>query len=690
MESTNNTDVTAASIIADIENIRKIFLAIQEATIKTPPISKLEKKNELNIKEKTKLLLPYNIDGITRLEQSYRVQLNKIKNIFKGDEDDKLIINPKAEEITDSSYTLNYDPNTITIMGGAALNVYTTLLSEYIKTKGIIGLKDYVKRETTDIDIVWWPEYDKKDKAIISASPIIKKFVEILTEKIKEKISTIEISGIKTFLVSNNIDDKAIAKFDDSVLTSKYKFGSFQIYIYGITAKKEQIKLVDFTIHDTASGQRTSEIKPMEDDPTYMNLENIHSVNSINIPKISTFIKQQKYAFNNNPEKRKVYYYRLLYIEELLRNVTTNNNTKNIKNVFGEDITKNTIKTNLQNLNKINSTIQKFVSEERVDALKKELDRLKSEKKQLDINKRHEILKIEEPMRVYKRNPGMYLGKKFTIIKNIEEKTKKYYEEYDKSLKDINKKIEDIEKQLEMIPIFDKLPIIEPKVTLVPNNSKLGPLLSTPPNNAGKVPASVSVAPVAPVAAPAVAAVPVVPDEVHAVPAAVPVPVQYAIPQGYQMQPIQSRYIKQNEFKDPKDGSIIEVQYNTQLQTPFYKHYIIDSLTGQYKLYNPQSSQEIHLQQSYLQQRYQEYLDHLAKQQQGYHQIHYQGAPMHYQGIQMQHQGYPKQQQGYQMHYQGGPMQQHGYQRKGKGKGRKGGNITTRKKSKSRRTTHKK
>jgi hypothetical protein len=271
----------------------------------------------------------------------------------------------------------------------------------------------------------------------------------------------------------------------------------------------------------------------------------------------------------------------------------------------------------------------------------------------------------------------MFLGKKFTIIKNIEEKTKKYYEEYDKSLKDINKKIEDVEKQLEMIPIFDKLPIIEPKVTLVQNNSKLGPLLATPPNNTGKVATSV---PVEALAVPAVAAVP----------AAVPIPVQYAIPQGYQMQPVQSRYIKQNEFKDPKDGSIIEVQYNTQLQIPYYRHYIIDSLTGQYKLYNAQSIQESHLQQSYLQQRYQEYLDHLAKQQQGYHQMHYQGAPMHYQGGPMHYQGAPMQQQGYQMHYQGGPMQQQGYQRKGKGKGRKGGNIITRKKSKSRRTTHKK
>jgi hypothetical protein len=233
-----------------------------------------------------------------------------------------------------------------------------------------------------------------------------------------------------------------------------------------------------------------------------------------------------------------------------------------------------------------------------------------------------------------------------------------------------------------MIPIFNKLPIIEPKITVVPNNSKLGSLLATPPNNAGKIPTSVPVPP---------AAVPVA------------VPVQYAIPQGYQMQPVQSRHIKQNEFKDPKDGSIIEVQYNTQLQTPFYKHYILDSLTGQYKLYNPQSSQEIHLQQTYLQQRYQEYLDHLAKQQQGYHQMHYQGYPMQHQGYQMQHQGAPMQhqgapmhyqgipiqQQGYQMHYQGGPMQQQGYQRKGKGKGRKGGNITARKNSKNRRSTHK-
>ncbi len=689
MESTNNKDMIAASIIADIENIRKIFLAIQEAARSIPTISELEKKNELNIKEKTKLLLPYNIDGITRLEQRYRIQLNKIKNIFKGNKDDKLVINPKAEEITDSSYTLEYDPNTITIMGGAALNVYTTLLSKYIKTKGIIELKDYVKRETTDIDIVWWPNYNKEDKAIISASPIIKKFVENLTKKIEETISTVKITGIKNLTVDNNINQIATTKFDDS-LTSKYKFGSFQIYIYGETEKEKNIKLVDFTIHDTASGQRTSEknspicincIKPMEDDPTYINSVTIHKINDINIPKISTFIKQQKYAFNNNPEKRKVYYYRLLYIEELLRNVTTNNNTHNITSVFGEDITQNAIKTNLQNLNKINSTIQKFVSEERVDTLKKELEILEKDRKDINIKYDNIIKDVEAPIRHInrlKKKSEIPTFKDITEAKQAKEHIIEITKKRETVIANINKKIEDIEKQLKMIPIFDKLPIIEPKVTLVPNNSKFGPLLATPPNNTVKVATSVPVAVQAPAAVPA------------AVPGAVPVPVQYAIPQGYQMQPVQSRYIKQNEFKDPKDGSIIEVQYNTQLQTPFYKHYIIDSLTGKYKLYNPQSSQEIHLQQSYLQQRYKEYLDHLAKQQQGYHQIHYQGAPMHYQGIQMHYQGYPMQQQGYQMHYQGGPMQQQGYQRKGKGKGLKGGNITTRKKSKSRRTTHKK
>lgn len=653
MESTKN--ITAADIVSNRVNIYNIFTVIHNAAKSIPRINSLEKNNGINT---SKILVPYSINGESRLKPKYHLRgnISKNKNIFKGDEEDSLIINPNAEITKSLDVTLDYDPDTITIMGGSALNIYSIMLNDYIKSKGIIELKDYVKRETTDIDIVWWPQYEAKDnKAIISASPIIKKYVENLTEAIKENIKTLEINGISELRVDNNINKKALSKMGGNVLTSEYKFGSYQIYIYGTTKKGDEIHLVDFTIHDTASGQRSlmNDIKPMEDDKTYINKDNIHTIEIgdkqfINIPKISSFITQQKYAFNNLPEKRSVYYYRLLYIEELLNNISSNINVDNLRRVFGEDITKNTIKKNLENLNKVNTTIQKSLSSERIDTLKKYVKDLELQKKELEVNRRHKILEIELPMRQYKRNPIKYSQQNLrNIKKNIEEKTKQYEEEYEKIIKDINYKIEKLEKQIKEMEKYSNLKIIEPTIVTI-NHNKMPPLLNMP------------ALPVIPVAQQVVAQSIVIPPAPR--PIAPPLP-----PQPPAQHIAVPRYEIKNRFTD-QDGSIIELLYDIHTRSQFYRHLILDQHTKQYISYVPKSAQELHSQQDYLHQRFQQYLQYQQQQQQ-----------------QLQYQGYPQQWQ-----QQGYPMQQQGKWGKGKGKGKgRGGSILTRKKITHNRVTHK-
>lgn len=111
----------------------------------------------------------------------------------------------ESQELRNSNYLIEYNPNDITIVGGSALNLYDILLKKIKERKEMKQLKSYINRETTDIDIVLWPRIstiqpfvditDMEDYIITSKSLAIKSFISVLIEKLNKEFQAYPLSN---------------------------------------------------------------------------------------------------------------------------------------------------------------------------------------------------------------------------------------------------------------------------------------------------------------------------------------------------------------------------------------------------------------------------------------------------------------------------------------------------------------
>ncbi len=393
-----NNESLSSSIVSDADIIAYIYTIIKNAGIKVVNTEAV-KDNKSDV-----CVAKANTEGVTRFNCS------KSKN----------------------EYSIHYDANDIMIVGGAALNIYDYLLSDFKTRKEFGKLEQYIKKNTSDIDIVWWPRavVDIKgnyiDKEIVVAKSeaitelagafkytlqeLFNENKEILTEKIKPYVKNIE-------------EDIVI----NVVMEPMYKLGTWNINI-NFKIKDKEYKLCDVIIHDSGSSQlydiNGNEIKTLQNmmnDPIYCTPRQGHynsisylNVNGIDIavPNIQSFIVQQMLAFNNLIDKKEetkgfINYKRVEYIKKILSsiNILDSKNKTDFLEVFKTD-NKNHLNLIINGINNIENAIIQRISNKILklcnpnsikndDIIKELCEKLENVKK-ADNVKREEIAKSIE------------------------------------------------------------------------------------------------------------------------------------------------------------------------------------------------------------------------------------------------------------------------------------------------------
>lgn len=260
-----------------------------------------------------------------------------------------------------ASYVIDYDANDIMIVGGAALNIYDYKLREFKERRKIGKLEEYIKKKTSDIDIVWWPRPDTDKEIITSKSEAIIKLVEVFKDELirdfsinKDNIEKI----IKPFITGANNSDKL------SIEISTYHTWKAGVFNISITFKIKNIvlKICDIIVHDSGSSQRfdrdgneITDLRFMVEDPVYCapNPSYSNAIVYLNVdkfivavPNIWSFVEQQMFAFDNLIRSKQIKafinYKRVEFIKNLLfrfklNNVSNKQNYKNLIEVFKTD-----------------------------------------------------------------------------------------------------------------------------------------------------------------------------------------------------------------------------------------------------------------------------------------------------------------------------------------------------------------
>lgn len=255
-----------------------------------------------------------------------------------------------------NSYSIEYDANDIMIVGGAALNVYDYKLREFKERRRLGALETYIKKKTSDIDIVWWPRKASNTDIIISTSTAIIELVRVFKEKLQEKLNEaskeLELK-IKRYITNASNADKL--KIDVSSIETRV-VGVFNITII-FQIKEKILKICDIVIHDSGASQRYDPDGNQINYVTYMNFDPLYcnpmpglpnsikylTVNGIDIavPNIESFVKQQMLAFDNlirlNEVKGFNNYKRVEFIKQLLSSFVNLENSSDFLEVFGTD-----------------------------------------------------------------------------------------------------------------------------------------------------------------------------------------------------------------------------------------------------------------------------------------------------------------------------------------------------------------
>jgi hypothetical protein len=286
---------------------------------------------------------------------------------------------------TTNQYTITYDANDITIIGGAALNLYDHALGGLKARRELKALDDYIKKKTSDIDIVWWPRPSVTNPIITSRSNAIiqlsEKFKALLKSEFDKNIDYFE-KIIKKYVPDDIKSEKLIIDVQ-SFPTPIAGVININIVFY---LNKLIFKLCDIIIHDSGLSQKYdidgNEVQTllfMDKDPiycspipgqdnsiSYLLLDDTY----VAVPNILLFIRQQIFAFDIfiklNKIKAFVNFKRVEFIKMILLSFKLNNsqNLKNIKDIFGTD-----------NYNYINFIISEIESRENM-SIKKYSDKI--------------------------------------------------------------------------------------------------------------------------------------------------------------------------------------------------------------------------------------------------------------------------------------------------------------------------
>jgi hypothetical protein len=333
-------DEISSRLISHVDFIARVYDIVKYAAkIATEDREVKENQNKLCV-------LPAEIPGITRKS--------------------------KCKNITSRSSSIIYNSDNITLSGGAVLNIYNSLLSSGFKERrGIKELKDYITRDTLDIDMKWWPQQTghisnsrKRNYVITSKSLAIEKLVDKFEDALNGVFNNISTKGILVDLI-NKYSGLSIVKLN-TIISKKevHYFGAHSINITfdieDTTGNTYSLKIGDISIYDTASsqdytmeGKYINELNHMTADPNYVSplsgySNTIKKINIgdiiIGVPSIDRYILQQMFAFNNQirefNQKALINYRRVLFIKEILEKYISPKNNANFKNIINASVGK--------------------------------------------------------------------------------------------------------------------------------------------------------------------------------------------------------------------------------------------------------------------------------------------------------------------------------------------------------------
>ena len=181
----------------------------------------------------------------------------------------------KAVAATLPEGALDYEPEHVTVVGGAVLALlYNELWDIQV---GVGSVRNELKRDSPDIDMVWWPTAHTEESIATSDSPCIKDMVAIFLSELERL-------------------------FPGAVIRHTHRP---EIGVHNVELEQDHQKVMDLSIHDAGSSQKytlyagvVQGTDPMQNDPIYSNRPVVLS-NGIRIPNPMEYVTQQIFAYQS-------------------------------------------------------------------------------------------------------------------------------------------------------------------------------------------------------------------------------------------------------------------------------------------------------------------------------------------------------------------------------------------------------
>lgn len=351
----SNDESLSSKILSNVDIIADIYKIVKDSGLKATSSAEVKRV------ENSTTIIKANIPGVNRFSANCR----------------RPGLNANTQCRTSNYYTIKYDANDMTIVGGASLNIYDYLLRELKGRRSISALEDYIKKRTSDIDVVWWPRSvtnpagNSIDREIVtSTSPAIAKLVDefikqliIHFEENKEMLQT----KLKQIIPNSTDSDTLNIEVGGDFYTERkayhnYKSGTYTVVIK-FKIKSHEFKICEILVHDSGASQQFDEngleikdlrymttdpmfCSPVQSSPKAISYQNVNGFD-IAVPNILAFVKQQMLAFSNlitNNKDREgkwnfkgfINFKRVVFIKILLQSIKTDdeNNKGDLLEVF--------------------------------------------------------------------------------------------------------------------------------------------------------------------------------------------------------------------------------------------------------------------------------------------------------------------------------------------------------------------
>jgi len=261
-------------------------------------------------------------------------------------------------------YHITYHPEDILIVGGVAISLYDEAISgiKISKYQNTNTLRDYLQKDTTDIDMVWWPRFNgntpQMDNHVVTinspaistlVSTYISELTTIFTNQKAIELIESELHAIHADITLVRIEVKE-SVFGISAGTKKVLI-QFIITVPEMNQKELILEMCDISIHDGASSQievnpinKTFILQPMMVDPVWCDpgiqtttFPLVHA-KKLYVPNIISILEQQLLAFKNllhfNNEKCLINYKRIRYLQLMIFQYLHQKRNVNIHKIF--------------------------------------------------------------------------------------------------------------------------------------------------------------------------------------------------------------------------------------------------------------------------------------------------------------------------------------------------------------------